>query len=1119
MTTRLSFADRESLLSSLHRLSEDQTDARDLLERTGDWARSLRLRFGFEHALVRNVTQLANYLRLFESATDIAQIARGALCFVIGNVDDFKGQDSSDEPDELTRERLTLGQAFIASYAVHEIAVRLGKLVSYNPPAITKEEQAKAEAIFEELASADGCDEQLVASVNAVMGEIEHLSECGFLRRLSNNANTLVAVLSDPNRPTDDKVWTRGALRYLVKKDDVIGDNLGLIGYLDDLFVLQTAVDLINPLREPLVELLDEVVGVWPFLNMLSIDDGSGPRPASEFVILNSALSCRNLRSNDALNTMVISPETGPIAILIGFIATLGLAHESGRRRLTEESFAPGQKVLVDYEAVAEFDGFYDEADGRRMFRLLKRYTERGQQCQSRYSWPMSDLHRLVPVSQDRVIRGEIGRGKRNRITELSGLAFLFNGPVIAEVHAIDKRIIVVMPTTLAAEFCSSTKLYGQALKDVIPVGSISVDGDEVVRWSTGFGKQPPILLFASDLDVARQYAEEHNSQIDGNDIELIVVDVAGRTRDKHASLRRLNRLQIPCLLVTSERTANETELDQHNDLSIWEWGPDDLSALVWPESELPAECGGIAKFEHRVKATTTSRPTVESVSLPIVADTYKALLRVRRLAKQRGADALLELEEIVTEGFCVTTYLMRCTVPLSRSPSSQAVVQEQLAKIRTLSQRSTFLSEDERNAANALSDRLEAFVNQISDDNPKAVAIERLIAKYRKATILCPDARLIPEIQKSFRGRPTKIIGSVSDDHFFDDGLIIPGWFRQSRMSLALSPPIAEPIILVLYDIERRWHDQFLRNRQVMREERAQLRGRSAIYPRMNGWKPPKPPASPDVEPDTALDDIEEVRSEIDDSLKSRIYSQINANAIDTDVNARLVLFAGGGYGLFTDNYNLNVVTHLIDGSIDEEDETASVHLTKAKDVKVGDAVVFRPRSRDLIREVADELLQPGQRELSSTWQRSLKSFVDKHNLTPEVLCDRLKAAGCTSGPQAVRNWITDEDMIAPLQYKRDVEAIAEVTGDEELNSQVNAVVDAIRHVRNAHQHLAPRLIARRIRERAIEVVRQEQADQTFVHLGDDLVLVRVAEKATELVPARYASTNRLIEGELWHE
>ncbi|GAJ16297.1 unnamed protein product, partial [marine sediment metagenome] len=57
------------------------------------------------------------------------------------------------------------------------------------------------------------------------------------------------------------------------------------------------------------------------------------------------------------------------------------------------------------------------------------------------------------------------------------------------------------------------------------------------------------------------------------------------------------------------------------------------------------------------------------------------------------------------------------------------------------------------------------------------------------------------------------------------------------------------------------------------------------------------------------------------------------------------------------------------------------------------------------------------------------------------------------------------------PQQYRNDVPAIAQVTGDADLASNVEAVVDAIKHVRIAHQQKAPRVIAKRIRQKAATV------------------------------------------------
>lgn len=1116
MARHLSFADRENLLETIRKLSGEEFDVDSLLKMTGDWASSLKPKFGFEQALLRNVMQLANYLRLHRDAKDIATIASGAINFIVKNQTKLttginEGNCSGDDPDEFH----ALGKAFVASYSVHEISMRLGSPVSYHPPTITKDEQVLADDIFERLSLADGCDSTLVSSVQEKLDQIRELTNCGFLKRLATNALALVEVLEDQTRPVEDKICARGALRYLLEKDDAIKDELGLVGYLDDLFILQTAIELISPQREPLIELLDRVVGVWPFLNMLTLDDGSGPRPASEFAILNSALSCRKLRSVDTINTLLVVPETGPIAILIGFVSTLGLAHEAGVRNLTEKSFNPGQKVLVDYEAVAIFEGFVALEDGRRMFKLRKNRTERGEKNLGSITyWPMSDLRRIVPVDAKRDTRGNIDWTHRNKETAICGLEFLFNGPNRADVHAISKQVIVVMPTMLAADFCSKTLLYGQPIKDVVPIGQISADGESIEQWSARFGTQTPVLLFASDLDIASSYAQDHREEI-----EHIIVDVTGRNREKHSSIKRLNRLQIPCLLIVSERIENEIELAKHNDLSVWEWEANDLEALVWPEPSAVIHIGNIAKFESRVRAASTARPTVEKISFPIVSETYKSFCSLRRLAKRRGANGLPELETIVAEAFFGVTHLMRCATTLGEGSPVVVGVNDRLQKINTSIASSNYLSENERTAAVLVAACMEEFLKQLLEHNPKAAALSSILLRYPLADIMCPDARLVTDLQVAVKSLPNRVFASLASDETLSNGLIVTGWFKQSRMSSILSPPIADPMVLLLYDVECRWHQQFSEQRHTMRQSRTSLKGRSTIFPSMKGWKQPSPPDGPREEVDFDLDDFKQVQTEIDDGFRTRILDQVRSGASDADVKARMIVFAGGFFGLFTDSYKLNVVTHLLDGSVAGDDEKASVKLAAAKELVLGDQVVFRPKSRDLIREVADTLLKPGQRETAGLWQTALRSYMKEHGLSDEMVCRRLQAAGCKAGDPAIRNWINYDGMIAPQQYETDVRVIADVTGDAALYSSIDAVIDAIKHVRSAHQQLAPRVIAKQVRNSAAKIVRDEQADQSMVHLDNDLVLVRVVETASELLPIKYTSANRLIEGDSWHE
>jgi len=96
--------------------------------------------------------------------------------------------------------------------------------------------------------------------------KLGNLADSGLFQRLKKNIDFLLAILRDTNRSEEHKLFARAALSYFVCEDDAIDDRLGLVGYLDDNFIAQMAVDLIEPAREPWLALLDATVAAWPFL-------------------------------------------------------------------------------------------------------------------------------------------------------------------------------------------------------------------------------------------------------------------------------------------------------------------------------------------------------------------------------------------------------------------------------------------------------------------------------------------------------------------------------------------------------------------------------------------------------------------------------------------------------------------------------------------------------------------------------------------------------------------------------------------------------------------------------------------------------------------------------------
>jgi len=718
-----------------------------------EWVKQLAPTYGFEHALTRDVASLSRYLDLHKSDEDVAQIARGAMVYVL--------LDKGGHTDRLRKFGL-LDDAFVCNYAVHEIRRRLGQPAAYVPPRLNDSERNRAENLFLEFIGQPTVGgAELVAAVKRTTDSWGNLRHAGLFRRLRRDIEFLIGVTNDHERCDEHKGYARGALSYLACKEDAIDDRLGLVGFIDDSFIVHLAAELIEPNREPWLELLDATVASWPFLANLLLDDGGGVRLPSEFTIVNSALSCADLRAgSDANSVILIVPTTGPTPFLLGAVATIGLIQSTGQRELSESDFRDGQKVLVDHSAIAEFAGFGDSG-GRRMFKLRQFRTERGQRLESVRYWPISDLGRLTPADTSRVIRGSLSYDLAHSDITLPGLDYLFGDESVSHLSAVQKRIVVVAPLAIAGQFAKDFSIHGWALKDGLPMGQLSADGEEVSRWSNRFGNLEPLLVFASDTDTATAFVEE-----DPDRCALVIVDAAGRNAGKHASLRRLKRFNVPTIVVASERASHEIETA---DSAVWEWTTDDFRAMVWPERNGGNASGVISRHERRLQTRATTAPIVEKISLPAATEAFEAHRRVQRLARQRGEDKLAEFDELVSISFWIVSHLLRSATPIDEHLPSCESLNQQFAKFDELRRSSNYLSGDEQAALEDFHSRVQQLFDSLKTENPKARRMQSLLAKHPDAAIICPDARLLADLERHYSDRASHILATnqADSDHY----------------------------------------------------------------------------------------------------------------------------------------------------------------------------------------------------------------------------------------------------------------------------------------------------------------------------------------------------------------
>jgi len=921
-------------------------------------------------------------------------------------------------------------------------------------------------------------------------------------------------VLTDPKRNHEHKSYARAALHYLVLEEDALDDSLGIVAYLDDNFIIQLAVDFIEPTREPWLELLNEIVGSWPFLNHLIIDDGEGGRPIAEYMLINSALSCTDIQSKEAPSSIfLITPVTGPTPFLLGYLSALGEILSHNKADQIEHLYTVGQKVIVDNNAIAEFAGYKDEK-GRKMFGLTQ-YPMKGGQCNPcTFYWPITDLSRIVSTDESRVIRGKLKHDLTSSDIPLPALDYLFRNGNDSLLSTVENRIITVMPVAMANEMAKRFTLFGHSLKDTIPMGHLTVDGT-IKSWSNRFGNQEPILVFISDLDDACVYAEESP-----NKWNKLIIDAQGRNANKTASLYRLRQFNIHSIIVSTETISEKVDLVDEDNFCLWEWNRDDFAALSW-DTRKTGHDGLILKYEERLRSLPFSSVNTRKISFPLADKTFEAANLVRSLVHTRGEDRLAELDEIVLLVFSVVSHLLRSASPFNNNTPSAKSIETNLSKLLNLLNKSRYLSESEHEVINYSAKLLQDFFDTLKQENPKAMLTKEILTDHEEYVIICPDARLRPDLEWAYKDIGTQVITGYSEALVDYKGSIIPGWFRKDRISKLLVPPVTQELCLLLYDIEHSWFDGFLDERQKNRQKRGARNYRSKLFPKIEGWVKPDLKSIRRERKDEKMGfkEYEAIHQDIISNYRQQAYRRAKSSGGEEEVSAYFVLFEGGAYSFLTEFYQANVVTHLLEASINEMGDKADIKLEFVKKLNIGDALLFRRGTEsDVIRAAADKVLPEGTRSIALLWRVALINYAVSKELTSEELWQNLNDGGCPLKPETIKNWIFNDYMIAPKAHKRDVRIISEVTGDEALSINLDKVLSAISKVRSAHLKVS-NLIAKNILNRAVAILREEDNQVSMIEIESNVVLVRVNDIDEQQTIVRSSITNRLIEGDLWLE
>ena len=350
----------------------------------------------------------------------------------------------------------------------------------------------------------------------------------------------------------------------------------------------------------------------------------------------------------------------------------------------------------------------------------------------------------------------------------------------------------------------------------------------------------------------------------------------------------------------------------------------------------------------------------------------------------------------------------------------------------------------------------------------------------------------------------------------------IVVGWLKRAIMRKILYSFNTQSYTVLMYDYEKGWRNfstakwnaalDNSQNRQVIEKSFATDKIQISTT-RFD----PRPAISEET---PKADEYEEIEMILRENKYRQYIASGGKKSANETTEAIPVNFVGGYLAFYRTGHKVLSATNII---VNDSDKIKDEDKKLPSELKLGDFVVVREADRDIIKEIADVVLErsgkTGHRELATKWKEALD--IETLFYTNDQIYQRLVAAGCTRGPESVYRWLTDEDMIAP-QGKEDLQYIAKVTGSTVLSDMLDQIYDAAQTVKAAHSK-AGKILSDTLKTRIVEAIDQygdidpfniwEPIEMQVDGIGTVRILKIIDIGAPVIVDI--ADTNRLIDEE----
>ena len=629
----------------------------------------------------------------------------------------------------------------------------------------------------------------------------------------------------------------------------------------------------------------------------------------------------------------------------------------------------------------------------------------------------------------------------------------------------MDSSIVNMTSIINMKEQINGCELFGHGVKDLLLIGQANYEGNVRNIGAGQLGGTPAIVL-ASDLYAISEMAQK------GHPIQSIIIDGSNANilLSQLDALDDLMRLGVPITCVTDIVNSFDLQPFLDRKFNLWRWDETSITEKLYDAMPLSSD----QKTKHCAKREVEH----------LISDGNEISTAIRNLSRHKGEAQNLSVQmlKLFERLNSLAFTALREIVPFDDAQISQSR--------RILDDCQIILSAEKNYITPKAYDDYCVIIDCLRKIFTKGYVLPKHDAlgermrkeKYKNICIVIPERSEKKHVQEYWqmwcrRKMLSTQVFVLHPAEYYPaqctqfSATIVVGWLKRAIMRKILYSFNTQSYTVLMYDYERGWKNYSTakwnaaldnsQNRQVI--EKSFATDKLQISTTRFTPKPDIPEEVPQA------DEYEEIELVLRENKYRQYVASGGQKAASETVEAIPVNFVGGYLAFYRTGHKVLSATNII---VNDADRIKDDDKKLPADLKLGDFVVVREADRDIIKEIADVILERSgkadHRELATKWKEALE--IETLFYTNDQIYQRLVEAGCTRGPESVYRWLTDEDMIAP-QSKEDLRYIAKVTGSTVLADMLDQIYDAAQTVKAAHSK-AGRILSDTLKTRIVEAI-----------------------------------------------